>query len=86
MEVLQSDNILVGRTIKSNQNYFLQMYNEKKLKRSNYDYRATPLGITVFKWKDINSIYLIFKINCTRFTFTEFCLKNTYVILVFLLF
>lgn len=59
MEELKNRGILACGTIRSNRKDFPQLKNDKVLKRGEFDYRSTPSGITVFKWKDSKAVNFI---------------------------
>ncbi|KAF2351878.1 PiggyBac transposable element-derived protein [Trinorchestia longiramus] len=59
MEKLKTKKILACRTIRSNRKDMPQLKDDKSLKRGQFDYRSTPSGITVYKWKDSKSVHLV---------------------------
>ena len=75
MEGLQSKNILVCKIIWSNPKDFPKMWNDKNLKRGDFDYRKTPPGITAC---------LISNYHDFQQSFVE--KKNTSIFVIFLFF
>lgn len=59
LEMLRSRDVLACGTIRSSRKDFPQLIDDKALKRGDFDYRSTPLGITVFKWMDSKPVHLI---------------------------
>ena len=58
-EVLQANKIMACATIRSSRKDFPAMSDDKQLKRGNYDYRCTPSGILVYKWRDNPLVHLL---------------------------
>ena len=59
MEELKNKEVLACGTIRSNRKDFPKLKEDKCLTRGQYDYRSTPSGITVFKWKDSKAVHFI---------------------------
>lgn len=59
MEELKNRKILGCGTIRSNRKEVPQLKEDKTLKRGEFDYRSTPSGITVYKWKDSKAVHFI---------------------------
>jgi len=58
LEILRERKLLACGTIRQSRKDFPALEVEK-LKRGDYDYRATPNGITVFKWQDTKTVHFI---------------------------
>ena len=59
IEILKSKDILACGTIRNTRKDFPQLLEDKCMKRGDFDYRSTPQGITVYKWKDSKSVNFI---------------------------
>lgn len=59
MELLQTKRLLACATIRSNRKGFPPLVKDKEMKRGDCDYRATPGGITVYKWMDSKPVHFI---------------------------
>ncbi|KAK4312806.1 hypothetical protein Pmani_015818 [Petrolisthes manimaculis] len=53
-----SQNIHACGTIRSTRKDFPTLASDKELKRGQFDYRSTPNGITVYKWKDSKAVHM----------------------------
>ena len=59
LEALKLKKILACGTIRSHRKGFPELMDDKLLKRGDFDYRSTPSGITVYKWKDSKAVNFI---------------------------
>lgn len=72
MEALKFKKILACGTIRSNRKDFPKtLIEDKKLKRGEFDYRSTPDGITVYKWKDSKAVHLVSNYHGVSLTSVE---------------
>lgn len=63
LEALQSFQIQACGTIRPTRKDFPILAEDKALKRGDFDYRSTPNGITVYKWKDNKAVHLASNYN-----------------------
>ena len=59
MEELKRKEVLACGTIRSNRKDVPKLKEDRGLSRGQFDYRSTPSGITVFKWKDSKAVHFI---------------------------
>lgn len=58
LETLQGLQIQACGTIRSTRRDFPTLASDKELKRGQFDYRSTPSGLTVYKWKDNKAVHM----------------------------